>query len=228
LRDAREQQARQAALIDRKAEPRHVQHRHLAHAQSRAARGAHAHVGVDVDLAGLQFPPAVAGRAGRVRRAEQGADGAVHADVVGATVAATRGQLVLHTVHTVGLGDRVTFHAIGHDAHAAVLVAHVAVGDEGAVVLRELQVVGAKKLVAAAQGHVAGDVAGEITVHAREAVEGIAVDVGGLGLALCERADRCLGVGEGGHRVLDRTQRPVIRTELLVGVGGQRNRDAER
>src|SRR3546814_1157670 len=94
LADVRVEQAGHAPVVDRELEPRYVQHRHLAHADGRIARGAEARVGVYVDPGGTQLPVAVVGRAGRIGRPHQRALGAFHADAVGAAVAAPFDELV--------------------------------------------------------------------------------------------------------------------------------------
>src|SRR5690606_28436580 len=111
-----------AAVVDRELEPRHVQYRHLAHADGGVARGAEAGIGVDVDLVGAQFPVAVAGRAGGVGGADQLALRSLHADGVGAAVAAAFDQLVADVVDLVGIVGLVAVRALGDHAHARVLV----------------------------------------------------------------------------------------------------------
>src|SRR5690606_15316947 len=164
--------------------------RHLAHAQGGAARDALALVVVDVDPLGAQLPPAVPGRAGGIGGAVQRALRALHLDAFGAAVAAPLGQLVGDVVDAVGVGLLVALQALGHQAHARILVAHPAAGHVGRALAAVLEVVGAQELVAAPQGHVAR-VLQALAVHAGEAVAG---DVG-------RQAGAVGGVAGGGLRV---------------------------
>src|SRR3546814_14170823 len=70
LADVRVEQAGHAPVVARELEPRYVQHRHLAHADGRTARGADARVGVDGDPGGPPIPGAAGGRAGRIGRTQ--------------------------------------------------------------------------------------------------------------------------------------------------------------
>src|SRR5690606_30167898 len=118
LADVGIEQAGHAAVVDRELEPGHVQHGHLAHADGRVARGAEARLGVDVDPGGAQLPVAVVGRTGRIGRPHQRALRALHADAVGAAVAAPFDQLVADIVDLVGVARLVAARAPGHHAHA--------------------------------------------------------------------------------------------------------------
>src|SRR5690606_18716347 len=173
--DARVQQAGAAAVVHREREPRHVEHRHLAHAQHRVVGHAHAFGGVHVDPLRTQFPAAVLRRAGGIGRAVQRPQRALQLDVLGAAVAAPRHQLVADVADVVAVVDLAALGLLGDQAHAGVLVAHAAGGDvvPGLHVVGEL--VGAQVLVAAAQGDVAGDAPARL-----RAADLVALDVGGL------------------------------------------------
>ena len=144
-----------APVVDRELDPRHVQHRHLADVDGRAAGDAPAFLAVHVDAVGTQFPHPLAGVAGGIGRAVQTPLGAVEVDAVGATVAASRDQLVLHVLDLVGVRVLVARGPGCDDPHAAVLVTDIAVGDVGVVVLIVGQVIGIQVLVAAAQDDIA-------------------------------------------------------------------------
>ena len=158
---------------------------------------------------------------------QQAAFRPLHVDAVGAAVAATGHQLVAHVVDLVRIGALVAARAVGHQTDAGILVADVAVGDVGVLLLVVLQVVRAEELVAPAERHVA--LVLQIGLRPAQAV---AFDGGrllgtllarGLGIAGRRRLRR---LAECRNRVLDGTQRPAFGL-LIVGQRGQAQGDAE-
>jgi len=146
----------------------------------------------------------------------------VHFDVLGAAIAASGHQLVLHMLDVVGVRVLVAFGAIGDHAHARVLVTHVSLGDVftgGAVVVELLR---PQELVSASQDDVAVELG--LVVGAGDLVAG---DVGRLLNPRLGRAFGWLRVGERRNGILDRTQAPVVGA-VPGGVRGQRQGNAER
>ncbi len=214
------QQAGAAALIDRKHQPRDVQHRHLADAQGRIVRNAHAFFGIDVDAPGAQLPHALRGFAGRIGGPDQRTVRAVHLDGLGAAVATATGQLVLHVLDPVRVLFLVAGGALGDHAHARILIAHAAFGGVIAGLAIERQPVGVQGLVAVAERDIALDQRARVL----DVLELVALDVGGL---LRARFRRPRGrLVEAGQGIDHRAQTPVLFP--LPGLGGQRQRDAER
>src|SRR5690606_1457621 len=116
-----------------------------------------------------QLPQPLAGRAGGIGRAVQGTLFADQLGARGAAASAPVDELVAHVLDAVRVLLLVALQPLGDDAHARVLVAHAAVGDVGALLGVEAEVVRGQELVAPGQGDVAFQV-GDLAVHAAQRV----------------------------------------------------------
>ena len=219
--DGRVEEAALAAVVDREAEIRQVQERHIAEAHGGVARHTDAGFLVDGDRLGAELPQVVADVAGgvgglrvaRVLRVQ-------HLALAGRAVAARVEHLVTHVVGDAAAGFGVAAHVRGGQQLAGFLVAHVAARVVVGASVVVVDALGLQLLVGTLQLHVTGQVVDRLVgaVHVLRLHQGRAGLAQAGVLAQAGIVELQQGIGPA-HRVVERARRTVERTQRTGQIG---------